>query len=111
MGSCTSTTWLKYSPEHNLNVIDTAGFGDNRFDESVIDSIMGELTTKILSIDGSSTNRIDAFVLVIKCTPRATTLKSDIEHILNIFGSEALKALVIVLITPGEYYNISDEDI
>ena len=72
---------------------------------------MAELTTKVTRIDGTSTNQIDAFVLVIKCTPRATSLKADIDHICNIFGSIALKSLVILLITPGDYYDISDDKV
>ena len=86
LDSCTATIYQKECPRHGINVIDTAGFSDTRFEESHIDALMAQLTSKVIRIDGSSTNQIDAFVLVIKCTPRAMTLKTDIDHILNIFG-------------------------
>ncbi len=72
---------------------------------------MAELTTKVTKMDGTSTNQIDAFVLVIKCTPRATSLSADIDHIANIFGSKALKSLVMLIITPSDYYNIPDDKV
>jgi hypothetical protein len=84
-------------------VIDTIGFGDLRMPESHVDDIITQITTNMINFDGGGTNSIDAFVLVTKCTPRATTLKPDIEHLINLFGSVVLKSVVILLITEGNY--------
>ena len=50
-------------------------------------------------------------MLVIKCTPRATTLKENLTHMCDIFGSEAIKSLVLLIITPNKYYNYTDEQV
>jgi hypothetical protein len=65
----------------------------------------------MIDIDDSGTNKIDAIVLVCKCTPRASTLKNDIERIRNIFGTVALKSLVILIIMCDPYYDMPDDKV
>jgi len=52
-------------------------------------------------------NQIDAFILVAKCTPRASTLKSDLDHFRNLFGTIGFKSLIIVFIFQGA--NVPDD--
>lgn len=111
MNSCTSAAADKIIEKHNLRIIDTAGFGDTRFDERVIDKILTDLTARLTDLDGSGTNQIDAFVLVCKCTPRATSLKHDIEHMRNIFGTVSLKSTVLLIINTGKSYEDSDQKV
>lgn len=111
MNSCTSAAADKIIERLNVRVIDTAGFGDTRFNEKVIDKILADLTVRLTDIDGTGTNKIDAFILVCKCSPRATSIKSDIDHIRNIFGTVALKTLVILIINTDKFYSVTDEKV
>lgn len=88
-------------PEHSIQIIDTIGFGDLRVPEEHVDDIVTQIITNMIRFDDSGTNAIDAFVLVSKCTPRAATLKNDLDHLMNLFGSVALQSTVILLI-PAE---------
>jgi hypothetical protein len=111
MNSCTSTTADKVVDALGIKIIDTAGFGDTRFDEKVIDKILADLTTRVTDLDDAGTNRIDAFVLVVKCSPRATSLKHDIEHMRNIFGTVSLRSTVLLIINAGKSYDYTDEKV
>jgi ABC-type dipeptide/oligopeptide/nickel transport system ATPase component len=79
-----------------LRLIDTPGFGDNRFSEKEIDKIIKDFTLIITHPSVESTGVIDAFLLPVKFNPRPSTLKSDLEHVIDLFGSVALKTLIIL---------------
>ena len=49
-------------------------------------------------------------MLVTKCTPKANSLKGELEKVRNIFGSVALKSLIILFIIIAKK-EFSDQDI
>lgn len=97
----------------NIRLIDTPGLNDNRMDEKNIDILLQGLTSNIIHYEKDSIFQIDAFILVAKCNPRASSLKPDLEKIRKLFGKIALKSLIILLIHPIEKGedDISDEDV
>ena len=86
------------SKSKNIRIIDTPGFGDNRFDEVFINSVLRQFTQAVLDSANNENPQIDAFVLVIRLNPRASTLKNDLIHTRDLFGSTALKSLIMLVI-------------
>jgi len=90
---------VEYTAESKgIRVIDTPGFGDNRFDEARISSVIKQFTKAIVDPLDLSNPKIDAFILVVRLNPRATTLRSDINHARDLFGSIMLKSMIMVVI-------------
>ncbi len=58
--------------------------------------LVKELTSEIVSFDNGSTNQIDLFLLVVKLDPRPLTLKNDLVCLRNLFGSKALKSVILL---------------
>jgi hypothetical protein len=79
------------------NIIDTVGFGDSRLEESKVADIIMDFAEKIACSPDSS-DKIDAFILVVKASPRLTTIKSDIETMKELFGDHVMKSCVVVII-------------
>ena len=50
-----------------------------------------------MRVDG--TKQVDAFILVLKADPWPQTLESDIERIRDLFGTKALKSLILLVIS------------
>lgn len=90
-----------------IKTIDTPGFGDHRVPETRINQILKDLTLRIVKDEGSS-NRIDAFLLVVKLDPRPASLKVDLEQLVNIFGTAVMKSIILLPIL-HEQKNWSDE--
>jgi septin family protein len=111
IGSCTWAVSHSTREDLNLKVIDTPGFGDHRMNESNLDQLLRDMTLRIVSFDDSTTNQIDAFVLVVKLDPRPASLKADVEHMMNLFGSRCLKSMILVPIIHFCKKELSDSEL
>ena len=94
--SCTFSTDYHTNQIKGLRLIDTPGFGDNKFSEKEVDKVIQDLTLVITNPSIDSTGVINAFLLPTKFDPRPSTLKKDLEHVMDLFGSVALKTLIIL---------------
>jgi len=86
--------------KRRFRLIDTPGFGDTCMNETQIDKIIRDLSLIMANPIVESTGQIDAFLLPVKLNPRPATLKTDLEHLANLFGTVAYKSLIILLIYP-----------
>jgi len=99
------------SDAKRIRVIDTPGFGDNRFDDARINSVIKQFTKAIVDPLDLNNPKIDAFILVVRLNPRASSLRTDISHARDLFGSVALKSLIMLVIDngyPGNNYQADD---
>ena len=94
--SCTFLAEEHINDLKKIRVMDTPGFGDNRFHEKQVDKIIRDLTLTITNPAVDSSGVIDAFILPVKFNPRPSTLKSDLEHFMDLFGTVAVKTLIIL---------------
>jgi len=94
-----------------IRIIDTPGFGDNRFDEAHISSVIRQFTQAIVDPLDLTNPKVDAFILVVRLNPRASSLRSDIDHARDLFGSVVIKSLILLVIDsnyPGNKYSADD---
>ena len=96
VSSCTIFTDRLVNKIKNIQVVDTPGFRDNRFHEKEIDKVIRDLTLMLTDPTINSSGVIDAFLLPVKFNPRPQTLKTDLEHFMDLFGTAALKTLIIL---------------
>jgi len=99
------------SKAKGIRVIDTPGFGDNRFDEAHISSIIRQFTAAIVDPLDLTNPKVDAFILVVRLNPRASSLKNDMNHARDLFGSVVLKSMIMLVIDngyPGNNYQADD---
>ena len=91
-----------FSIDHHTNqlkrvrLIDTPGSRDNRFSDKEVNKVIQDLTLVITNPSIDNTGVIDAFLLPSKFNPRPSSLKEDLEHVMDLFGSVALKTLIIL---------------
>jgi len=86
------------SKSKNIRIIDTPGFGDNRFDEVFINSVIRQFAQVVMDPLSNQNPQIDAFVLVVRLNPRASSLKNDIIHARDLFGSVVFKSMILLVI-------------
>lgn len=110
MGSCTLDMNYKDNSELKLRVIDLPGTGDTRVTGEVIDNKHKRLTEIVVSFDGNSTNQIDTFLIVVQATPRLSTIKSDLDKFISLFGEVGLKSLIIIIIETNERSKKKNDD-
>ena len=103
--SCTRAVSERFCVSRNAYLIDTPDFNDNRFDDSETEKSLSYLNSLFVNARHGNSHQIDAFVLVVRLTPRAQTLKDDLQRLKNLFGPMAFKSLVLLLI-----YSKSDPD-
>jgi len=94
--SCTKDLCEHFSDSKKIRIFDTPSFGDTRFGDRRIDRTLRQLNSIFSDSKERSSKVIDAFLLVFRLSPRATTLRSDLDKIKEIFGSEALKSVILL---------------
>ena len=102
LSSCTGE--LSIVENENFIMMDTVGFGDNRTSKKEIIKMMHSISTEIINYtkDTNSPVMVNYFVMVLKATPRLTSIVQDLETMVSIFGTKSLKSLVLLIIQPLE---------
>jgi len=96
--SCTALTTHFDLESKGIRIYDTPGFNDTNMNTEQLNEILIKVIDTIAESDGKATKQIDGFLLVEKANPQLTTLKSDLENLEKLFGREALKSTIIVII-------------
>lgn len=102
-GRCSETKNVqKYVGQDSSMYFDMPGFGDTSMTPEEITQILQQFVDKMW-VEAIRRNdpeffRIDAFVLVIKCSPRMASLSQDLDALSLIFGPIALQSTILLLI-------------
>jgi len=100
--SCTRTIIQHVVEPKRINLIDTPDFSDNRINETQLSEIFSTLELLYSDLKERNSRQIDAFILVVRLSPRAQTLKSDLQKIKRLFGTAAIRSMVMLLIYSEE---------
>ena len=78
---------------------------------SVIEKLNANLVKEVVNLDGSSSNQVDLFVLVVKLDPRPASLKADLSTMRKIFGDKAIKSTILLFIVHYSKVALTDDQI
>jgi len=93
---CAGEFIYQRSPTEKDRLIDTPGFNDNTMGEAQVNAVIRDISLLLVDPTVKSTGRLDALILVVKFTPTPSMLKSDLEHIIDLFGTAALKSTILL---------------
>jgi len=103
--SCTKTITQHVIEPKRMNLIDTPDFSDHRLNETKLSEIFSTLELLYSDLKERNSRQIDAFILVVRLSPRAQTLKADLQKLKTLFGAAAIRSMIMLLIYPEDEKN------
>jgi hypothetical protein len=99
MTSCTDVSQFEANPDSPWEVFDNPGFNHNRLSEEDIKNQLINCGFHLTQTRKFAAHLVDAFVLVVKATPRLSTIVSDLRELSRLYGKDVLKSVVVLVIT------------